>query len=349
MKKYLNKQVRKALDQQIFMPINKLFSPFFSGIGSVVMLHRVVAHEDDILCEDLEVTAEYLESVIQYFLKANYEILSLNVVYEILAGNRKTAKKFVVFTFDDGYEDNYSLAYPLFKKYDVPFTVYVATSFPDQTALLWWYALKDLVNERQHIRFTFQGNVYDYALESTDQKTEAYSDIRQLILSLDAELQQILFEIIFIPAGIELARYSQELAMSWGQVKEMAADRLVTIGAHTTNHFNLRNLAPETVQKEIGDSKKRIEFMANTKVEHFAFPFGTLNEASDREFQIAENLGFKTSTTTRCGNIFPQHAAHLNCLPRITPSPHLITTFPQFYASGFIPALKQKFKRVVTN
>lgn len=348
MNKYLEQQVKKALGQRTIWPINKLFAPFFSGIGSVVMLHRVVRHQEDILCEDLEVSTAYLEAAILYFIKANYEIVSLDAAYEIVSGKRKIAKKFVVFTFDDGYEDNYSLAYPLFKKYKAPFTIYVATNFPDQTALLWWYALKDLVNERQHLYFEFQGAVYDCSLESADQKRESYQRIRRLILELEAESQKDLFALLFAKNGIDVTSYVQNLAMSWNQIKELAADDLVTIGAHTTNHYNLRNLSPDAVKDEIVDSKRKIELMANTKVEHFAFPFGTLNEASEREFEIAARLGFKTSTTTRCGNIFPQHVDHLNCLPRITPSPHLLSTFPHFYASGCVPALKQKFKRVIT-
>lgn len=349
MKNYLKKQAQYALNSRTLMPLSRAFTPVFSGIGSVVMLHRVVAKDSDILCEDLEVTAAYLENTIRYFLSEGYDIISLDAVHEILSGVREQNKKFVVFTFDDGYEDNYSVAYPIFKKYQAPFTVYVTTSFPDRQARLWWYALQDLVNSRDQIGFTWDGKVHILPSESKEAKKDAYVKIRQLVLDTSTNQQEELFSALFETNGIDIERYVEGLAMNWEQVRELAQNELATIGAHTTNHFNLRNLPAEAVEKEMLGSRERIQSMTGQVVEHFAFPFGSEYEAGSREFEIALKLGFKTSTTTRCGNIFPGHAAHLNCLPRITPSPYLITSFPQYYASGFIPALKQKFKRLVTD
>lgn len=42
----------------------------------------------------------------------------------------------MVFTMDDGYKDNYTNALPIFKKYNVPYTIFVTTNFPDRQAIL---------------------------------------------------------------------------------------------------------------------------------------------------------------------------------------------------------------------
>ena len=81
---------------------------------------------------------------ILYFKKLDYEIISLDQLYERLLHN-SIEKPFVCFTFDDGYVDNYEIAYPVLKKHNIPFAIYVTTSFPDNTAILWWYILEDLV------------------------------------------------------------------------------------------------------------------------------------------------------------------------------------------------------------
>ncbi|WKA53967.1 polysaccharide deacetylase family protein [Planococcus shixiaomingii] len=346
MKKHVIKHVRKTLNQPYMVPVNNLFSPFFSGIGTIVTLHRVVASSEDFICEDLEITTDYLEEIINYFIKNNYEIVSLDIAHEIITGKIKTAKKFAVITFDDGYEDNYSLAYPIFKKYNLPFTIYVTTSFPDKTALLWWYALKDLTNRKESIKFELHGINYTFNTEVL--KENAYSAIRELIMSLNIKQQKVLWTALFEENGIDIHQYSQKLTMSWEQIKELSQDSIVTIGAHTTNHFNLKALDAETARKEILDSKEKLETMIEAKVDHFAFPFGTKNEAGSREFEIAGKMNFKTCTTTRCGNIFPEHSNHLSSLPRIVPSPDLFASFPHSYASGFFPALKHRFKRVIT-
>ena len=63
---------------------------------------------------------------------------------KILNDNYKK-KKFAVLTFDDGYTDSFDVIYPIFKKYQLPFGVYVVTDFPDRETILWWYMLEDLV------------------------------------------------------------------------------------------------------------------------------------------------------------------------------------------------------------
>lgn len=348
MKGYAKNQIQKAFKNPSFMQMSNLFTPIFSGIGSIVMLHRVVANEKDFVCEELEITTEHLEEIIQYFIEKDYKIVSLDEAYEIITGKVKTNKKFAAITFDDGYKDNYTLAYPIFKKYNVPFAIYITTSFPDKTALLWWYALKELINKSQVIRFVFDNETYEYDVRNQHKKNSVYIEIRNLILSLSTDQQKKIYKHLFNENAIDIQRYSNELTMDWKQIKELSHDELVTIGAHTTNHYNLRMLKAELVKKEIYDSKERIESFTQIKVEHFAFPFGSQNEAGKREIEIAGMLGFKTCTTTRCGNIFSKHSQYMNCLPRITPSPYLLASFPYCYANGFVPAVKQKFKRVVT-
>ena len=349
MKAYIKNQAQKVLEHPSVAPLSNLFTPVFSGIGSIVMFHRVVPDADHIVCGDLEITVDHLEVILEYFVNHGYEIVSLDRAYDIISGKQKTSRKFVVFTFDDGYEDNYSIAYPIFKKYNLPFTIYVTTSFPDKAAIIWWYALKEFIKDNKAIDFIFEGKNYNYQVETENQKEQVYVELRQLILSLANEQQTILFNSMFDENGIDIKRFSNDLTMDWNQVKELSKDSLVTIGAHTISHSNLKNLEEETAKKEIIDSKNKIEAFTGVKVEHFAFPFGSVDEAGEREFELAGQLGFKTSTTTRCGNIFPEHAGHMNCLPRITPSPYILSSFPQFYASGFIPALKQNFKRVITH
>ena len=49
------------------------------------------------------------------------------------------SRRWVCITFDDGYRDNHTLAYPMLKRLGVPFTVYVTTGFIDNLSPMWWY------------------------------------------------------------------------------------------------------------------------------------------------------------------------------------------------------------------
>jgi len=137
--------------------------------------------------------------------------------------------------------------------------------------------------------------------------------------------------------------------MSWEQVTRLSRDPLVTIGAHTMNHFKLNRLKAEEVGREIKASKTEIEQKTGNAVRHFAYPYGSRDEVGRREFDIAKTCGFKTMTTVREGNIFAGHRDHLDCLPRIEVTGRLQDlTFIDMRLCGLLSLTRTGLRRVVT-
>jgi peptidoglycan/xylan/chitin deacetylase (PgdA/CDA1 family) len=106
--------------------------------------------------------------------------------------------------------------------------------------------------------------------------------------------------------------------MSWSELAGLAADPLVTIGAHTVNHSMLAKLPRDTARSEIDLSRSVIEAALSIKPQHLSYPFGDRSSTGAREFEIAAELGFKTAVTTRPGVLFPEHSQRLLALPRIS-------------------------------
>ena len=110
------------------------------------MLHRVVEQRSENPEQrELEVTPDWLEQKILEYKQKGYTFVSID---DIPSLNTKhfslNTKRFVCLTFDDGYSDNYTLAYPLLKRLGVPFTVYVTTGFIDNQRPRWWYPNEQL-------------------------------------------------------------------------------------------------------------------------------------------------------------------------------------------------------------
>ena len=295
-----------------------------------------------------EVTPEFFEDIILFFKRAGYSFVSLSEVHEILASSTKPHKRFVAFTFDDGYIDNYTLAYPVLKKYQVPFTIYVTTNLVDQKAILWWYYLDKLVNENDRISLRFDCEEYEFNLSTDQEKREVFRKIRSMILSgdytrFDERLEELLSP--FFDDLFSLARYS---SLSWEQIELLSNDPIATIGAHTVNHHPLSKLTEDKVYEEITRSKQIIEQHIHKNVEHFAYPYGTANEAGTREFRIAKEIGFKTVTTTRPGNIFITHGKHLECLPRLGIQPGRGIDKIELFASGLTHFIKNRGRKIIT-
>lgn len=101
-----------------------LYEMTHPAIGEVWQLHRVT--DERSVQERMwpyEITPNRLEALIVEYQSNGYEFISIEEVAERMKG--KSGRKFVAVTLDDGYANNYDVAYPIFKKYNVPFCIYV--------------------------------------------------------------------------------------------------------------------------------------------------------------------------------------------------------------------------------
>ena len=70
---------------------------------------------------------------------------------------RDFRERFACITFDDGYRDLMQWAYPVLRKHNVPFALYIPTSFPDRIGELWWLALERVIAENSRIGLLIDG------------------------------------------------------------------------------------------------------------------------------------------------------------------------------------------------
>jgi peptidoglycan/xylan/chitin deacetylase (PgdA/CDA1 family) len=318
--------------------LHKVFKPFYSGIGHIFMFHRVCNENDYIITKDLQVTPEYLENVLKYFIYNNIDIVTLDECYNRITAKGKV-KRFAVFTFDDGYADNLTHALPVFEKYNAPFALFLATGYPDYKIVLWWYLLEYLVLNNSSIKFNEGGDTYFYNTLTLDEKRDAFSKIRRYIRESNHKNLLSRLKTIFNSYYYDLFELTKKLALSWEQVIELSNHSLVTIGAHTVNHLVLSKLTENEVMKEINESVKIIERKTGKPVLYLAYPFGGNNEASVREFNIAGNCSVKMAFTAKNGNIFKRHAHHLTALPRIGINESWSISHIDLYINGLTPFL----------
>lgn len=295
----------------------------------------------------LELTPEALEDVIRYLIAHGYELVSLEGVYEILIGGGRR-RRFAAFTFDDGYADVLAYGYPVFKKYNAPFTVNLISGFPDRKAVLWWYLLEELLVTRDRIEFDLEDDHYAFDLAFPEKVDQASTTIRRLLKYGTPQEYEARLQAIFSPFFGDLYQKTVEMALSWDEVRRIAGDPLVTIGAHTANHYVLNQMEEEAAREEILKGKERIENEIQREVRHFAYPYGGVNEAGRREFRLAQECGFVTAETTRFANVFPTHRAHLHALPRLEVARLGGLRGLVLALNGFSTLRRNRFKRVIT-
>ena len=325
--------------------------PIYGGAGVILMFHRVLPVESRPRIRGhaaLEVSPETLEQTVNYFARRNYNVYSPDDLYQFLTGVRKADQPFVLFTFDDGYVDNLIYAYPIFKKHNIPFTVNVSTCFPEQTAVIWWYLLEDLILNRERLIFEHEGKSYNFDCGTQEDKARAYAITRKLFKFANVRERELLTKSVLLANGMDILQKIEEVALNWNQLKQLASDRLVTLSAHTVNHYVLSSLGDEDVRYEILESKRILESNLDKQIDHFAYPFGNRREAEAREFRIAAACGFKTALTTRTGSIFSAHSGYLLTLPRYDANQIALPRDLDLVASGGLSMRVNRLRRVIT-
>jgi peptidoglycan/xylan/chitin deacetylase (PgdA/CDA1 family) len=157
--------------------------------------------------------------------------------------------RLVVITFDDGYRDVYTTAFPMLRAKRVPFVLYVSTGLVGTST----------------VDGAFDGD-----------------------------------------------------PLSWDQMTEMVETGLVTVGAHTHTHPDLRDVPPSQVEEELERSDAIIEARVGVKPRHFAYPYGFWSESADelvRERYVTAVLGGAPR-------------------PPVRPDPHLIHRYPVQKSDG---------------
>ena len=106
----------------------------------------------------------------------------------------------------------------------------------------------------------------------------------------------------------------ERLGIGTEELKQLDADPLCTIGAHTVSHPKLDTLSYEEQYKEIADSKQHLEQLLGHPVHHFSFPHGAYNADT---LAICRELGFKTVVQSWGGPV--RRNMKYDVLPRINP------------------------------
>ena len=285
------------------------------GLGLVYMLHHVSAKNPKGIPtnEDLKVSPQFLEEMIIKYKKQGFSFVSLDELSEIIASEKAPEHPFIAFTIDDGYLDNYTEALPVFERQQVPFTIFVATDFIDQKAILWWDILEDLILKNISIRIGGK----EYRCRTFQEKWDVFRILRKIILCFDPKkLKEALVELLSY-YNIDWYEPIRRQAMNWEQVKTISQHPLCTIGGHTVSHTVLNQLSEEEFRQDFFKGIEKLQAATGKPIHHFAYPYGSPNEIGEREFQLISEFGFKTVFSSYGGCITNENKHNTTHLPRV--------------------------------
>ena len=320
------------------------------GIGGILMLHRVAPKSFSPLGanDHLSVTPDFLEKVIIALKRDGYDFISMDEVPEALRSAR--TKRFIAMTFDDGYLDNYQYAYPILRRHNIPYTVYIAPGLINADVHLWWEITEQVVAKRSDIVLPSALGREHFACSTPAEKRKTLATIqRHMVKTMPEDQHAIFTRDLAQLAGIDCAAHNKRELMSWIQIHEISKDTLCTIGAHTYSHFHLKKLSEDAVYNEFDRCRTALELETGIRTKHLAYPYGYADAIGTREVALAAVAGFTTAVTTRHGMLVPENASVPTALPRISLNGrHQNISDVRTMLAGLTGLLANGRKRVVT-
>jgi len=289
------------------------------GVGVILRFERVLPRRVDRFqpLKSREITPRFLERTIRALKRWKYDIVSIEEVCR-QAVRLASRRRFACLTFDGGYKDVITSAYPVLSRHRVPFTLYVPTAFPDGIGEAWWLALEQVIARESRISLVMDREERHFEIAGTSEKYQLYDFLAQWMRSLAPADLSTAIKDLCTRYTVDLAALSREAALDWGDLAKLAADPLVTIGSATVNYPVLSNLKDAPAMREINMGKAVGETALRREIRHFAYPFGDPASWGRRHAGMAEEAGFVSAVSAFPGVVEADGRNSLHALPRIS-------------------------------
>jgi peptidoglycan/xylan/chitin deacetylase (PgdA/CDA1 family) len=264
-----------------------------------------------------EITPHFLDRAIRALRRWKYEIIPIDEVCR-RAVTLAARQRFACLTFDGGYKDIVTSAYPVLSRHRVPFTVYVPTAFPDGIGEAWWLALEQVIARDRRISLVVGRQERHFDVPGMAEKYELYDYLSRWMRSLEPADLSAAIKDLCTRYAVDLAALSREAALDWGDLAKLAADPLVTLGGATVNFPVLSNMKDAAALKEMTMGRAVMETALRREVRHFAYPFGDRQSWQRKHMAMAEEAGFVSAVSTIPGVIEPAGKTPVFALPRMT-------------------------------
>ncbi|WP_435254329.1 polysaccharide deacetylase family protein [Tenacibaculum sp. A30] len=295
--------------------IGKTFLPhtfhLLSNKPKILFYHGV---ENDSNIKDSIVQANQMpvsifERQIKY-LKKKYNVISLDEFYYKLLDNKKFKGNELVITFDDGYRNNLTVAAPILKANNFPFTVFICPDLIENSLRVPTFYVRSSILYSEKKFLDLEGINIKLKIETKSDKLESIDTLIKIIKTapknkVDLILKDLNQNLSVNEIELIKNKFISEDLMNWEEVNEII-DYDCIIGSHCLDHTILHsNQNDEEVDKQLILSKKSIENKITKSSNYFAFPNGDKSSVSDYSLSRVNNyydLGFAVDGSSVTNN-----------------------------------------------
>lgn len=238
------------------------------------------------------------------FVKRWFNVISLDEIVDNIKSKKAFKTSSIAITFDDGYRDNYTLAYSVLKEFNFPATIYLVSGLAGTNKRTWLdeieYALLNSNIDSFKFPELFGGEVL--FISSLKDKEKVNSRIGEAMKTVSNSKRLELMDELFVRLEVEKnpGESKDRRILNWEEVKEMGRNH-ISFGAHTNSHPVLTKISFDEAKREILLSKTKMEKELGIPIKHFAFPNGRDKDFNNELKDYCIDLGFETIATAEYG------------------------------------------------
>lgn len=246
---------------------------------------------------------DYFASILKT-LKNDGIPLSMNEVRELHdRGQAYPARSFAV-TFDDGFENNISIAAPILCDLEVPATFYVTSGFIEFNGMSWIDSIEFVLEQvpRGRVKLPWHDDVTTFSskesrmgllemIRSTVKKSPDI-DTTALVRDISAQLGH---EPVFA------SNHPLDLKMNWSQVRELSSEGLFEVGGHSHSHQIRSFLSEQDLKADLDMSIGLLKDRADIESVHYAYPEGLAHCYSSLVISELKNRGIQCCPSAIAG------------------------------------------------
>jgi peptidoglycan/xylan/chitin deacetylase (PgdA/CDA1 family) len=226
--------------------------------------------------------------------------LSLNEILYRKENKINLPKNCFAITFDDGFENNYSIAAPLLDEFKLYSTFYFSTDFVNNNSMSWIDKVEYCFEKTKISFLLLPWNKLKTDISSTCKKIKVLNEIRFIIKkNIKYDIDQFvnfIFEELKIKK-IKSLNTSIDKKINWKQVIEMKKNKYFSIGGHGHQHISLPSFTEHDMQKEISASLELFYKKAKIKLKHYSYPEGQKIDFNPRVINLLKKSGIKCCPT----------------------------------------------------
>jgi peptidoglycan/xylan/chitin deacetylase (PgdA/CDA1 family) len=275
----------------------RLLQRIFASDGVAILMYHAVTTaplpvEDWVFVEERHFREQML------YLKKHCHVIPLKDVPN--AGGTSNGRPLVALTFDDGFQNNYSVAYPVLQSLGLPATIFLVTGLIDSDDTVWFCRINEALSRTTLTRLNWQGESYD--LSTRGARAEAHALLQRRLktfrhpelLERSADLIAALGDVPGrpIPCG------SVYRMLTTHEIREMAATGLIEFGAHTRSHAILSRLPQAERTEEIASSLAAVEQLTGAPCRLFAYPNGRTLDYGPADVAVLRERNVTAAVTT---------------------------------------------------